>query len=200
MRAIEFLTEWKEAYLYHATTIPALLKMWQQDKMGFSGNVSTTRNYDYALGYLLNMSYGQHGGAIIWLNQDLLRQNIGRRRLPATDWFKGETPYDSRDDFQRRSDFHDTDRFETLIKNGLSPLRKYVAKIEVWVPKNEQILNNNWLKDPIDRKTWEALQRDPRVEIKQEVGGQSMRFNKPVAYHKQYNQDHDMYDPDKADL
>lgn len=140
MRAIEFLNEWKEADLYHATSIPGMLNMWHKDQLGFNSDVSTTRNYNYALGYLNNIStYGSAGGVIFTLDQDLLRRDIGRRRMPGTDWFKGEPPADSSDEFQRRSDFHDTDRFETLIKSGLKPFRKYVKKIEVWLPKKRTV-------------------------------------------------------------
>jgi hypothetical protein len=113
--------------------------MWHNDVMGHGGNVSTTRNYNYALGYLKNLG-GQYGigGVIFTLDQDLLRRDIGRRRMPGTDWFKGEPPSSSSDEFKRRDDYLDTDRFETLIKGGLKPFRKYVKRFKYGCQKREQ--------------------------------------------------------------
>jgi hypothetical protein len=231
MRAQEFLNEWQEADLYHATSTPSMLSMWHNDKMGFSGDVSTTRNYNYALGYLKNIStYGTGGGVIFTLDQDLLRRDIGRRRMPGTDWFKGEPPESSSDEFQRRSDIHDTDRFETLIKNGLKPFRKYVKKIQIWLPKkrtvkptppgehpmyrhtytpgddpdqhydvsvDDELMQNNWFRNPKMKATWDAVLRDPRTEVKQEIGYQKTQHNVPVSARSQYGPDHALYDPSR---
>lgn len=146
MRASEFITEWKEAYLYHATSIPNAIQIWRQDALtGGTGpsygrtkfkGVSTTRNYNYALGYMTGDSYDDQGGVIFWINQELVKQDLGRRRLKGYDWFSDNEPEDASDEFQRRSEFHDTDRFETVVtKGGLKPFRKYVAKLEIWLPK-----------------------------------------------------------------
>jgi hypothetical protein len=231
MRATEFITEWQEADLYHATSIPGMLSMWHNDKMGVSGDVSTTRNYNYALGYLKNIStYGTGGGVIFTLDQDLLRRDIGRRRMPGTDWFKGEPPESSSDEFQRRSDMNDTDRFETLIKNGLKPFRKYVKKIQIWLPKkrkikptppgenpmyrysqkpgddpdqhydvsvDDELMQNNWFRNPKMKATWDAVLRDPRTEVKQEIGYQKTQHNVPVSARSQYGPDHALYDPSR---
>jgi hypothetical protein len=231
MRATEFLNEWQEADLYHATSIPSMLGMWHDDKLGFGGNVSTTRNYNYALGYLKNIStYGESGGVIFTLDQDLLRRDIGRRRMPGTDWFKGEPPESASDEFQRRSDMHDTDRFETLIKGGLNPFRKYVKKIQIWLPKkrklkptppgensrylhsykpgggpdqhydvsvNNELMQNVWFRNPEMKATWDALLRDPRTEVKQELGNQQKQYNVPVITRNQYGPDHSLYDPSR---
>jgi hypothetical protein len=146
MRASEFITEWRESYLYHATSIPNAIQIWRQDALkGGTGprygrtkfkGVSTTRNYNYALGYMTGDNYDDRGGVIFWINQELVKQDLGRRRLKGYDWFVDNDPDDTSDEFQYRSDFHDTDRFETVItKGGLTPFRKYVAKIEIWLPK-----------------------------------------------------------------
>jgi hypothetical protein len=146
MRSAEFITEWRESYLYHATSIPNAIQIWRQDALkGGTGprygrtkfkGVSTTRNYNYALGYMRGDSYDSTGGVIFWINQDRVKQDLGRRRLKGYDWFADNQPDDVSDKFQFRSEFHDTDRFETVItKGGLSPFRKYVAKIEIWLPK-----------------------------------------------------------------
>lgn len=224
MRAKDFVTEWKEADLYHATSITNMLSMWHEDKMGYGkGNVSTTRSYNYALGYLKHISRtGSNGGAIFTLDQDLLRRDIGRKRMPQTDWFRGEPPEDAVDDFRRRSDVDDTDRFETLIKRGLNPFRKYVKKIEIWLPKKRTIkptppgegpmyrrtshptdpdfhydvsaddeLLQAWLKrSPEMKATWAALLRDPRTEVKKELGYQSTHHNVAVFPRQQYDADH----------
>jgi hypothetical protein len=203
MRAQEFLNEWQEADLYHATSIPSMLGMWYNDKMGFGGDVSTTRNYNYALGYLKSIStYGSSGGVIFTLDQDLLRRDIGRRRMPSTDWFKGEPPESSSDEFRRRDDFLDTDRFETLIKGGLEPFRKYVKKIQIWLPKkgeavHDELMQNNWFKNSKMKETWDALLRDPRTEVKQELGNQQKQYNVPVRSREQYGPDHPLYDPSR---
>jgi hypothetical protein len=223
MRAKDFITEWKEADLYHATSINSMVSMWHSDKMGYGGNVSTTRSYNYALGYLQHISeYGRNGGAIFTLDQDLLRRDIGRKRMPQTDWFRGEPPEDAVDDFRRRSDVDDTDRFETLIKRGLSPFRKYVKKIEIWLPKkrtvkptppgkdiwyrhtshpedpdfhydvssNDELLQS-WLgRSPEMKATWAALLRDPRTEVKKELGYQHKQHNVNVFPRQQYDADH----------
>ena len=227
MRAKEFLNELQAADLYHATSIPSMLQMWHNDKMGLGKDVSTTRNYNYALGYLKNFD---SGGVIFTLDQDLLRRDIGRKRMPGTDWFKGEPPESSSDEFQRRDDSLDTDRFETLIKGGLKPFRKYVKKIQIWLPKkrtvkptppgedsmyryrykpgddpdqhynvsvNDALMQNNWFKDPTMKATWDAILRDPRTEVKQELGYQKTQHNVPVRVRRQYNQDHPMYDPSR---
>ena len=227
MRAKEFLNELQAADLYHATSIPSMLQMWHNDKMGLGKDVSTTRNYNYALGYLKNFD---SGGVIFTLDQDLLRRDIGRKRMPGTDWFKGEPPEDASDEFQRRDDSLDTDRFETLIKGGLKPFRKYVKKIQIWLPKkrtvkptppgedpmsrytskpgddpdqyydvsvNDELMQNNWFKDPAMKATWDAILRDPRTEVKQELGYQKTQHNVPVRVRQQYNQDHPMYDPSR---
>lgn len=146
MRINEILTEWKESYLYHATDIPSAISIWRSDslrggsgptigKTKFSG-VSTTRNYNYALGYMKGDNTDSEGSVIFWINQDLVKRDIGRRRLKGYDWFQDNKPDDTVDDFQFRSDSHDTDRFETVItKGGLTPFRQYVSKIEIWLPK-----------------------------------------------------------------
>ena len=145
MRANEFITEWREANLYHATSIPNAIRIWRDDALrggtgpggsnGFRG-VSTTRNYNYALGYMLGDNYDDQGGVIFWIDQDLVKRDLGRRRLKGYDWFTDNNPDDTSDEFQRRSEFDDTDRFETVItKGGLKPFRKYVSKIEIWLPK-----------------------------------------------------------------
>jgi hypothetical protein len=233
MRAFEFLNEWQEADLYHATSIPSMLSMWHNDVIGHGGNVSTTRNYNYALGYLKNLgSTRNNGGVIFTLDQDLLRRDIGRRRMPAADWFKGEPPESSRDEFKRRYDFLDTDRFETLIKGGLKPFRKYVKKIQIWLPKKRtlkptppgenswyrysskpgddpdqhydvsidtELMQNNWFKNPTMKATWDALLRDSRTEVKQELGYQKTQHNVPVRSRSQYGPDHQLYDPSRDD-
>ncbi len=222
MRATEFLTEWRNDYLYHATSVPRAIDIWHEDNLGKGASVSTTRSYNYALGYLKNIASGNYGGVIFWIDQNLLRQDIGRRRLKGTDWFVANEPTAVSNDFQRRSDMDDTDRFETLIKQGLSPFRKYVAKIEVWLPKsreydpnapgytrmgdhpdknyinvrvNQELMNNNWFHNPINRKTWEALKQDPRTEIKGELGSPWKYQGKGIQIHQQFNQNHSMYDP-----
>ena len=230
MRANEFITEWQEADLYHATSIPNMLNMWHTDKLGHGGQVSTTRNYNYALGYLINIStYGQRGGVIFTLDQDLLRRDIGRKRMPGTDWFRGEMPGDASDDFQPRSDMHNTDRFETLIINGLDPFRKYVKKIEIWLPRKRTVkptppgegpmyrhtyhqgdsydkhhdisLDQAYLDDrfrnPTTKATWDAILRDPRTEVKQQLGHPSTQHNVPISKRYQYDQDHPLYDPSR---
>ena len=227
MRATEFLTEWREDYLYHATSVLNAIDSWRADKLG-GNSLSTTRNYMYALGYLKNNARMSGGGCIFWLNQKLLRQDIGRRRMPGTDWFAVNDPTAVSDEFQRRSDIHDTDRFETLITGGLSPLRKYVVKIEIWLPANRtvkptppgedpmyryrfkpgddpnqhhdlsvntQLMNNNWLRDPLNRKAWEAMKRDPRTEIKSELGSPRKYQGVGIPNHRQFDPDHQMYDP-----
>ena len=227
MRAQEFLNEWQEADLYHATNIPSLLQMWHNDVMGNGGDVSTTRNYNYALGYLKNFN---SGGVVFTLDQDLLRRDIGRRRMPGTDWFKGEPPESSSDEFQRRDDSIDTDRFETLIKGGLKPFRKYVKKIQIWLPKkrtvkptppgehpmyrysykpgddpdqhydvsvNDELMQNNWFKNLTMKATWDAVLRDPRTEVKPELGHQRAQHNVPVRARRQYGPDHRLYDPSR---
>jgi hypothetical protein len=209
--------------------------MWHTDNIGLGGNVSTTRNYNYALGYLKAYGGRGPGGVIFTLDQDLLRRDIGRRRMPGTDWFStrfhGGAPEDASDEFQRRRDDLDTDRFETLIKGGLSPFRKYVKKIEIWLPKDRtlkpippgedpmyrnrytpgddpdkhydvklygRLMKNNWLKDPVMRATWFAIRRDPRTEVKQELGYQKRHHGVPVDDRRQYDTNHPMYDPSRA--
>jgi len=231
----EVITEWQEADLYHVTSIPSMLRMWHTDNIGLGGNVSTTRNYNYALGYLKANGGRGPGGVIFTLDQDLLRRDIGRRRMPGTDWFStrfhGGAPEDASDEFQRRRDDLDTDRFETLIKGGLSPFRKYVKKIEIWLPKDRtlkpippgedpmyrnhytpgddpdkhydvklygRLMKNNWLKDPVMRATWFAIRRDPRTEVKQELGYQKRHHGVPVDDRRQYDTNHPMYDPSRA--
>ena len=227
MRAQEFLNEWQEADLYHVTNIPSMLQMWHNDVMGLGGNVSTTRNYNYALGYLKNFN---SDGVIFTLDQDQLRRDIGRRRMPGTDWFKGEPPESSSDEFQRRDDSLDTDRFETMIKGGLKPFRKYVKKIQIWLPKkrtvkptppgehpmyrysykpgddpdqhydvsvDDQLMQNNWFKNPTMKATWDAVLRDPRTEVKQDLGYQRTQHNVPVRARSQYGPDHQLYDPSR---
>ena len=232
MRANEFITEWQEADLYHATSIPSMVSMWHNDVIGHGGNVSTTRNYNYALGYLKNLGghYGI-GGVIFTLDQELLRRDIGRRRMPGTDWFKGEPPESSSDEFKRRDDYLDTDRFETLIKGGLKPFRKYVKKIQIWLPEKRTVkptppgedpmyrhrykpgddpdkhydisvnkeMQDNWFKNPTTKATWDAILRDPRTEVKQELAFPRTHHNVPVRARYQYGQDHPMFDPWRAD-
>ena len=241
MRATEFITEqgvaegslneWQEADLYHVTYIPSMLQMWHNDTMGLGGDVSTTRNYNYALGYLKN--FRNSGGVIFTLDQNRLRRDIGRRRMPGTDWFKGEPPADSSDEFRRRDDSLDTDRFETLIKGGLKPFRKYVKKIQIWLPKkrtikptppgedplyrhtytpgddpdqhydvsvNDELMQNNWFRNPTMKATWDAVLRDPRTEVKSELGFQKTQHNVPVRARTQYGTDHRLYDPSKDDF
>ena len=241
MRATEFiikqgvaegsLNEWQEADLYHVTYIPSMLQMWHNDTMGLGGDVSTTRNYNYALGYLKN--FRNSGGVIFTLDQNRLRRDIGRRRMPGTDWFKGEPPADSSDEFRRRDDSLDTDRFETLIKGGLKPFRKYVKKIQIWLPKkrtikptppgedplyrhtytpgddpdqhydvfvNDELMQNNWFRNPTMKATWDAVLRDPRTEVKSELGFQKTQHNVPVRARTQYGTDHRLYDPSKDDF
>lgn len=228
MRAQEFIAEWQEADLYHVTSIPAMLSMWRQDRLG-RGNedVSTTRNYNYALGYLRASRIP--GGVIFTLDQDLLRRDIGRRRMPGHDWFQGEPPEDSSDEFQRRSDFHDTDRFETLILNGLKPFKKYVKKIEIWLPVKRtpkplqpgenlgrrafysgddpdkyndlsvytELMQNNWFRDPENKTAWDQILADPRTDLKKELGYPIKRHNVAIQPRYQYGTDHPMYDPEK---
>ena len=225
------LNEWQEADLYHVTYIPSMLQMWHNDTMGLGGDVSTTRNYNYALGYLKN--FRNSGGVIFTLDQNRLRRDIGRRRMPGTDWFKGEPPADSSDEFRRRDDSLDTDRFETLIKGGLKPFRKYVKKIQIWLPKkrtikptppgedplyrhtytpgddpdqhydvsvNDELMQNNWFRNPTMKATWDAVLRDPRTEVKSELGFQKTQHNVPVRARTQYGTDHRLYDPSKDDF
>ena len=222
------LNEWQEADLYHVTYIPSMLQMWHNDTMGLGGDVSTTRNYNYALGYLKN--FRNSGGVIFTLDQNRLRRDIGRRRMPGTDWFKGEPPADSSDEFRRRDDSLDTDRFETLIKGGLKPFRKYVKKIQIWLPKkrtikptppgedplyrhtytpgddpdqhydvsvNDELMQNNWFRNPTMKATWDAVLRDPRTEVKSELGFQKTQHNVPVRARTQYGTDHRLYDLSK---
>ena len=225
------LNEWQEADLYHVTYIPSMLQMWHNDTMGLGGDVSTTRNYNYALGYLKN--FRNSGGVIFTLDQNRLRRDIGRRRMPGTDWFKGEPPADSSDEFRRRDDSLDTDRFETLIKGGLKPFRKYVKKIQIWLPKkrtikptppgedplyrhtytpgddpdqhydvsvNDELMQNNWFRNPTMKATWDAVLRDPRTEVKSELGFQKTQHNVPVRARTQYGTDHRLYDLSKDDF
>lgn len=145
MRINEILTEWREAYLYHATTIPGAISIWKADSLrGGSGpsvgknqfrGPSTTRSYHYALGYMKNENRDNTGGVIFWINQELVKRDLGRRRLKGYDWFTDHDPSDTSDEFQRRSELHDTDRFETVIKGGLTPFKKYLVKIEIWLPR-----------------------------------------------------------------
>jgi hypothetical protein len=48
------------------------------------------------------------------------------------------------------------------------------------------------------KATWDAILRDPRTEVKQELGYQKTQYNVPVRVRQQYNQDHPMYDPERA--
>lgn len=242
----ENLNEWREAYLYHATSITAAIRIWQNDnlqggtgpandkKNSFSG-VSTTRNYNYALGYLRGFSYDDTGGVIFWIDQDKVKRDLGRRRLRGYDWFVDNNPDDVSSEFQRRSDFNDTDRFETVItKGGLKPFRPYVAKIEIWLPKTsdkappppnaseqerwdwennlgkyssdyknpdkgrinirpDQDKINKWLTNPLDRKTWEALLKDSRTDVKSTPGLPHKHLGKFIHRKVQYDTEHPMY-------
>jgi len=235
MKIKDIILEYKEAYLYHTTDIFSAIRIWQSDdlrggsgpsdgKTKFSG-ASTTRNYNYALGYLRGSHY--YSGVIFWLNQDLIKQDIGRRRLRGYDWFVDAEPNTLNVDANRRDDFQDTDRFETVItKGGLTPFRKYVAKMEVWLPRThdrlppqpnerpwdraandtknpdkwntniriDQELIDSWLKDPMLRGAWEAMKRDPRTDIKTELGKPSVYQGKQIEPKVQFNTEHPAYD------
>ena len=238
MRVAEIITEWREAYLYHATTISGAISIWRADylkggtgpkygKVPFKG-VSTTRNYNYALGYLKgHVSSMDNGGVIFWINQDLVKRDLGRRRLKGFDWFQANEPEDSRDEFQFRSEMDDTDRFETVITNGgLHPFRKYVSKIEIWLPKTfdydpnaqgprvsyandpdrgkinirpDEQLMNMVLRDPNDKQAWNAIIQDPRTDVKKELGTPRIYQGASIRPKVQYDSNHPMYDPDKRD-
>ena len=231
MRVAEIITEWKEAYLYHATSIPNAIRIWRTDylkgsttgsdgKVPFKG-VSTTRNYNYALGYMKGTASDDTGGVIFWINQDLVKRDLGRRRLKGYDWFQANDPEGYRDEFEYRSEMHDTDRFETVItKGGLRPFRKYVSKIEIWLPKtfdyapdapnvpyandpdrgkinirpNEQVMNM-YLSDPIDKQAWNAIIQDPRTDVKKDPGVPRIYQGAPIKPKVQYDSNHPMYDP-----
>jgi hypothetical protein len=177
MRANEFITEWREAYLYHATSIPDSIRIWHQDwlrggtgpiygRTKFQG-VSTTRNYNYALGYLIGNNRDSTGGVIFWINQDLVKRDLGRRRLKGYDWFTDNEPDDTSDEFQRRSEFDDTDRFETVItKGGLHPFKKYVTKIEIWLPKTSDRMPPPEELTPDQKRNWEHNLGDYNLDPK----------------------------------
>lgn len=231
MKASEFLTEWQEADLYHATSISRLINIWQTDTLGSQtskvSNTSTTRNYNYALGYLQGEISPYGGGAIITLDQDLLRRDLGRKRLQPTDWFKGEPPDTADDRFQRRSIAHDTDRFETLLKDKLHPVKKYIKQVQIWLPKKriprplqpgeigvlragddpDKFYNveldteflSKILSNAQNKSTWDAMLQDPRVKVQQELGHQKKHHNVPVQSYYQYSTRHPMYNPRKDD-
>ena len=233
MRISEIITEWRESYLYHATSIPNAVRIWRSDSLrGTSGpgpaykpsalkGVSTTRNYNYALGYLTGTSFDDTGGVIFWINQDLVKRDLGRRRLIGYDWFYDTQPDEVSDEFQFRSEKHDTDRFETVItKGGLTPLRKYVSKIEIWLPKTfdydpnfrgpqvtstddpdrgkinirpDEKVMAGYLSDPMDKKAWDAMLRDPRVDVKQRPGMPQKYQGKRITPKVQFDTRHPMY-------
>lgn len=243
MRIDEILTEWRESYLYHSTDIPSAITIWRTDNLRggtgpsigrnrFSG-VSTTRSYSYALGYLNGNSTENEGGVIFWLDQDLIKRDLGRRRLKGYDWFADNNPDDTSDEFQLRNWFKDTDRAEIVItKGGLSPIRKYVHKIEIWLPKtfdreplplnatererfewqnkignysynpnypdrgkinirSDEEKISRYLRDPMDKKAWEAMIKDPRADIK--LGLPQTHLGKYVYPRKQYDYNHPMF-------
>jgi hypothetical protein len=206
MRADEFLTEYREAYLYHATSIPSAIRIWRDDvlrggtgptgKGGFKG-VSTTRSYNYALGYMKGTSYDDQGAVIFWIDQDSVKRDLGRRRLKGYDWFTDNDPDDVSGQFQRRSEIDDTDRFETVItQGGLKPFRKYIVKIEVWLPKSDSQDNNAmdvYLQKPEDRAVWNALLADPRTDVKAEAGIPRKYQGAPIRAKVQYDPQHPMY-------
>lgn len=205
MRANEFLNEYREAYLYHATSIPNAIRIWHDDalrggtgprgKGGFKG-VSTTRSYNYALGYMKGTSFDDTGAVIFWIDQDAVKRDLGRRRLRGYDWFTDQEPDDMRYDFQRRSEIDDTDRFETVItQGGLKPFRKYVAKTEIWLPTTDNLGNNAmdaYLQKPENRVVWNALSADPRTDVKQEVRPRKYQ-GAPIRAKVQYDTQHPMY-------
>lgn len=211
----EILTEWRESYLYHTTSIPSAVSIWRDDFLSgntgptvghnkFSG-VSTTRNYNYALGYLIGNNHDTAGGVIFWINQDLVKRDLGRRRLKGYDWFQDRTPDDTIDDFQFRSELHDTDRFEIVItKGGLKPFRKYVAKIEIWLPEpknltpdqqdnSDETMLSNYFRNPLDKKAWKAMLRDPRTDVKKDPGLPKKYQGSTIRRKVQYDIGHPMY-------
>jgi hypothetical protein len=67
------------------------------------------------------------------------------------------------------------------------------------VSVNNELMQNNWFKNPTMKATWDAILRDPRTEVKQELGSTKKQHNVPIMPRRQYDQDHPMYDP-KRDI
>lgn len=137
MRAKQFISEWREDYLYHATDISSAIRIWANDKLGLGNDTrkttSTTRNYTYALGLLNSIS--RSGGVIFWIDQNKLRQDIGRKKIKGYDWFAQHEPEDVDPDIQLRNWSQDTDRSETTVAGGIPNFKKYLVKTEVWLPQ-----------------------------------------------------------------
>jgi hypothetical protein len=217
----------RPADLYHVTTIPGLLAMWQSDRLGGDGlkaRPSTTRSWNYALGYLKTVSnYGHGGGAIISIDQDLLKRDLGRRRIRGYDWFADQEPDDMNPDAERRSWAWDTDRAEQQILGGIDNLKRYIKRIDIWLPKlqtrradapptdsykygeyqdpdaNYDVATNlelitRWLKaNPQDKAAWDQLKQDPRVIIHTAPGYQKQNLGRPLQGRQQYDQEHPAY-------
>jgi hypothetical protein len=216
MRAKEFITEWRDSHLYHATTWGDALAIWRSG--AFRPGTSFTRMWTYATGYAQGMQSPSNGYAVFALDADKLRREFGRSNLSGYDWFHDHNPSDA-GRYQRRDWFSDTDRAEEQNRKAI-PVKKFLAKLDIWMPVDHtykpEHKNYTWipgkkvdlntiydytltagvqraLERPETKQIWDDMTQDPRVKVHPigAFGGsqQGVRIDSRV----QYDQNHPAY-------
>lgn len=223
MRAQEFITEYRESHLYHATTFPDALRIWSAG--AFRKGTSFTRMWAYVQGYAMSLGHGELGRAIFAMDADRLRREFGRRNLRGYDWFQAHDPQDA-GRYRRRDWNLDTDRAEERNLKPL-PVKPYLARLDLWLPVDHRPkpglnhtfrynnpplgldphrdedwasfdLRREWMKnwvesDPRLNAAWQEMQQDPRIKI-HPVG--PMPRGVPglkITARQQYDRDHPAY-------
>jgi hypothetical protein len=190
MRSREFIAEFRENRLYHATTFPSALAVWKSQE--FRPGTSFTRMWTYAWGYARGMNYPQSGYVVFALDYDRLRREFGRRNLYFYDWFQVNEPVDAR--YSLRHWWDDTDRAEVRNVRPI-PLSRFLASVDVWLPVDYRpSADPKYTLMPLppqQQAQWEAMQRDPRVKLHEPGPPRSPGVN--IRDRRQYDQDHDAY-------
>ena len=216
MRAEEFITEWRDSHLYHATTWGDAINIWREGT--FRPGTSFTRMWTYAAGYAQGTSYSSHGRIIFALDADKLRREFGRRNLFGYDWFQDNNPDDA-GNYHRRDWFDDTDRAEERNRLPI-PVKKYLAQVDIWMPVNatrkpemrnvavkagQRYVHSDWddytlspgveraLQRPETKAVWDDMISDPRVKIHPLTDPGFYQQGVRIDPRRQYDHNHPAY-------